>query len=272
MPIAGCAAAGRAQACLQGRSVWPLPSIRNNELYLATLGAAEAYLVRSARLLMPDRSAPAGLPGDESRSVDVWRGELSVGDALLLVSRNMTETVGTEELKSAVLTLHPQAAVEHLHHLFVATGGAGSDGLIAVEAKEQTIARPGARPRLPWAMPTATCRAPCPSPWVARSARPCWACATASTACETASGRPCPGGAHALTRSRPRTSRAENQRRAAMGLLALVVVVFVVGLVLVLVPRGSDVSEVGQVAGSDTALGCGPRHRQPRRQPAQHRA
>ena len=38
--------------------------IRNNELYLATLGGAEAYLVRSARLLMPDRSAPAGLPGD----------------------------------------------------------------------------------------------------------------------------------------------------------------------------------------------------------------
>ena len=31
--------------------------IRNNELYLATLGGAEAYLVRSARLLMPDRSA-----------------------------------------------------------------------------------------------------------------------------------------------------------------------------------------------------------------------
>ncbi len=34
--------------------------IRNNELYLATLGSAEAYLVRSARLLMPDRSAPDG--------------------------------------------------------------------------------------------------------------------------------------------------------------------------------------------------------------------
>ena len=57
------------------------------------------------------------------RGVDVWRGELHVGDGLLLVSRNMTETVGTEELKSAVLTLHPQAAVEHLHHLF---GGVGS--------------------------------------------------------------------------------------------------------------------------------------------------
>ena len=34
--------------------------IRNNELYLATLGAAEAYLVRAARLLMPDRSAARG--------------------------------------------------------------------------------------------------------------------------------------------------------------------------------------------------------------------
>ena len=36
--------------------------IRNNELYLATIGAVEAYLVRYARLLMPERSAPAGLP------------------------------------------------------------------------------------------------------------------------------------------------------------------------------------------------------------------
>ena len=36
--------------------------IRNNELYLATVGAVEAYLVRSARLLMPDRSAPAVCP------------------------------------------------------------------------------------------------------------------------------------------------------------------------------------------------------------------
>ena len=227
--------------------------IRNNELYLATLGAAEAYLVRSARLLMPDRSAPDGLPGDESGPVDVWRGELSVADGLLLVSRNMTETVGTEELKSAILTLPPQAAVEHLHHLFVAAGGHGSDGVIAVEAREQT-SRVQGRFTAPAADAYGHFPGALPEP-------------VGGSVGSTLTGV---GGAVDSLRDRfwdamPRrntrahevtatTSRAENQRRAAMGLLALVAVVFVVGLVLVLVPRGSDVSEVDQVAGSDSSL------------------
>ena len=50
------------------------------------------------------------------------------------MSRNLTEVVGTEELKNAVVTLHPQSAVEHLHHLFVAAGGDGPDAVLAVEA------------------------------------------------------------------------------------------------------------------------------------------
>ncbi len=220
--------------------------VRNNELYLATLGVAEAYLVRSARLLIPDRSAPAGLPGDEARPVDVWRGELSVGDVLLLVSRNVTETIGTEELKSAVLTLHPQAASEHLHHLFVASGGAGSDGIMAVEAREQTsrsaarlvgdapLGQPGAS--LPEAIsvstPTSALDTLRDRFWQAMPRR------------EANPGE--------LTAA---TSRAEYQRRAAMGLLALVGVIFAVGLVLVLVPRGSDVSDIPRIATSDTALG-----------------
>ncbi len=224
--------------------------IRNNELYLATLGPAEAYLVRSARLLMPDRSSQAGLPSTENRAVDVWRGELSVGDGLLLVSRNMTETVGTEELKSAILTLHPQAAVEHLHHLFVATGGAGSDGLIAVEAKEQTSrVRPGATVAvsdayadLPGAMSESVGGA---------------LGATLVGAVDGLRDRfwnAMPKRRAKATEVTATHSRAETQRRAAMGLLALVVVVFLVGLALVVVPRGSDVTEVEQVAGSDSAL------------------
>jgi len=223
--------------------------IRNNELYLATLGAAEAYLVRSARLLIPDRSAPGGLPSDEGRAVDVWRGELYVGDALVLLSRNVTETVGTEELKSAVLTLHPQAAVDHLHHLFVASGGAGPDGIIAVEAKEQAGRFQG------------------------RALPPVAGVQADLAVAELDAGGTSAGIAGALGSLRERfweamprrealahelsasASRAEYQRRAAMGLLALVAVVFVVGLVLALVPRGSDVRELDRVAGSDTALG-----------------
>ncbi|MGD8485155.1 MAG: hypothetical protein PVH07_00830 [Chloroflexota bacterium] len=227
--------------------------IRNNELYLATLGPAEAYLVRSARLLMPDRSAPAGLPSDDGRAVDVWRGELHVGDGLLLVSRNLTEMVGTEELKSAILTLHPQAAVEHLHHLFVAAGGAGSDGIIAVEATEQTS-------RLPL-------RATAPAGGAyGNHASPIAEPVGGTVASAVLGVRDGFDGIrdhflNAMPRRRATTtglsateSRAETQRRAAMGLLALVVVVLVAGLVLALVPRGTDVTEVAQVAGSDTAL------------------
>jgi hypothetical protein len=65
----------------------------------------------------------------------------------------------------------------------------------------------------------------------------------------------------AMPRRQPRAtevtalhSRAETRRRAAMGLLALVVVVLVAGLVLALVPRGNDVTTPRQVAGSDSAL------------------
>jgi len=229
--------------------------IRNNELYLATLGPAEAYLVRSARLLMPDRSSPAGLPSDDSRGVDVWRGELHVGDGLLLVSRNMTETVGTEELKSAILTLHPQAAVDHLHHLFVAAGGAGSDGIVAVEAKEQTSRVP-ARATAPVGDAYGDLPGVVPEPVGG---------VVASAALGARDGLE--GVRERLWSLMPRRraratevtavhSRAETRRRAAMGLVALVVVVLVAGLVLAFVPRGSDVVEVSQVAGSDSALGA----------------
>jgi hypothetical protein len=71
----------------------------------------------------------------------VWRGEFSVGDSLVLCSRNLVEVVGTEELKNALVTLHPQSAVEHLHHLFVAAGGEGSDAVLAIEATEVSLSK-----------------------------------------------------------------------------------------------------------------------------------
>ncbi|MDL2335021.1 MAG: hypothetical protein QFC55_03185 [Chloroflexota bacterium] len=118
-----------------------LAVVRGNELYVATCGEADGYLVRSARLLMPEHESGSGLPAADSLKVDVWRGEFSVGDSLVLCSRNMVETVGTEELKNAVVTLHPQSAAEHLHHLFVAAGGDGSDSVMALEATEVSLAR-----------------------------------------------------------------------------------------------------------------------------------
>jgi hypothetical protein len=109
--------------------------IRGNELYIATVGAVSAYLVRSARLLVPEHKAGPGVPANDV-TVDVWRGELAIGDSVVLVAHRLVEAVGTEELKNAVVTLHPQSAVEHLHHLFVASGGDGSDAVLVVEASE----------------------------------------------------------------------------------------------------------------------------------------
>ncbi|MEP7158830.1 MAG: hypothetical protein ABI797_05345 [Chloroflexota bacterium] len=115
--------------------------VRGNELYVATCGDADAYLIRSARLLMPEHESGGGLPAADSLHVDVWRGEFSVGDSLVLCSRNLVEVVGTEELKNALVTLHPQSAVEHLHHLFVAAGGEGSDAVLAMEATEVSLTK-----------------------------------------------------------------------------------------------------------------------------------
>jgi hypothetical protein len=115
--------------------------VRGNELYVASAGGAEAYLVRAARLLMPEHEPGSGLPAEDAPRIDVWRGEFAVGDSLVLCARNLVEVVGTEELKNAVVTLHPQSAVEHLHHLFVAAGGEGSDAVLAIEATEVALNR-----------------------------------------------------------------------------------------------------------------------------------
>ncbi len=53
----------------------------------------------------------------------------------------MTTTVGLEEIKNAAVTLHPQSAAEHLHHLFVAGGGEQSDALMVMEAAEMPATR-----------------------------------------------------------------------------------------------------------------------------------
>ena len=233
--------------------------IRNNELYLATIGPVEAYLVRNARLLMPDRGAPAGLPSDDNLAVDVWRGELSVGDAVLMVSRNMTETVGTEELKSAVLTLHPQAAVEHIHHLFVAAGGVGSDALIAVEATEQTsrvsgqpvpVAAGDVYGDLPGVLPEPMGASVGASLLGVRGSLEASIDGFVDRLWDTMPRR--------TTRTRrltSRTSKAERQRRGAIGAMVLVGVVLLLGLFVILGPSGGDTTTpIRQVAGGDSAL------------------
>ncbi len=110
--------------------------VRGRELYVATVGPAEAYLIRQARLsTLPDPNKDRGMPA-EALEPEVWRGELQVGDSLCLVSANVVGHIGTDALKDALVTLHPQSAIEHLHARFVASDGKGSDGAFAFEASE----------------------------------------------------------------------------------------------------------------------------------------
>ena len=96
---------------------------------------------RRRLLTLPEDERGEGLPASGDVHVDVWRGEIAVGDSLLLVAGNVTRTVGTEEFKDALVTLHPQSAVEHIHHLFVAAKGSGSDAILALEASEVPATR-----------------------------------------------------------------------------------------------------------------------------------
>ena len=110
--------------------------VRGREMYVATVGPAEAYLIRQARLsTLPDPNKDRGLPA-ESLEPEVWRGELQVGDSLCLVSSNVVGRIGTDALKDALVTLHPQSAIEHVHARFVDADGNGSDGAFAFEASE----------------------------------------------------------------------------------------------------------------------------------------
>jgi hypothetical protein len=226
--------------------------IRGNELYVATVGSVDAYLVRAARLLVPERTAAPGIPAADLR-VDVWRGELSVGDSVLLVSRRLTEAVGTEELKNAVVTLHPQSAVEHLHHLFVASGGEGSDAVLVVEATDLYARGNG---RGPAVMPSGDAFGE-----LAAGSQAEVAASGPRTAkgAVLSSGRGILGGITAaigdaverlidlvphrrtsVRRITPQVSRREAQRRGAIALLAFLAVLLFVGVAVALFPHGKE--------------------------------
>jgi hypothetical protein len=217
--------------------------VRGHELYVATIGDGEAYLVRQARLLtLPEEDRGEGLPTPDELRVDVWRGELAVGDSLLLVARNLTRVVGTEELKNAVVTLHPQSAVEHLHHLFVAGGGDGSDAVLAVEATEIAATRSErklvpVRPAEPLAGAPERSPIPLADPVVNAAA----AVSGRARRARAAIGDAFFGLLDRLTdflprrrtryrRVTPLATRRESQRRAAIALLGFLAVVGTLGL------------------------------------------
>jgi hypothetical protein len=211
-------------------------------MYVATVGPAEAYLIRQARLsTLPDPHRERGLPSTELEP-DVWRGEISVGDSLVLVSPNVMAKLGAEELKDAMLTLHPQSAMEHLHQRFASAEGSGSDGAIAFEATEVS-ATSRQRTLVPVRPAEPLAGAPDRSPIPLADGVQAAGSAVSAAA---GSARDAAGGAlekvviraqellphrkPAYRRVTPLSSRRETQRRAAVALLAFLVVFGGLGL------------------------------------------
>jgi hypothetical protein len=243
--------------------------VRGHELYVATIGDADAYLVRQARLLtLPEDERGEGLPASGDVHVDVWRGEIAVGDSLLLVSGNVTRTVGTEEFKDALVTLHPQSAAEHLHHLFMAAKGGGSDAILALEASEVPATRVEHKlvPVRP-AEPLAGARDRSPIPLADPIAGAAGAVGQRASDLKTGIGL---AGASIvdrllglMPRRRPRyrrvtplASKRESQRRAGFAALAFLGIVVALGVGLWLVggalPGGDD--RITDVNAGDNAL------------------
>jgi hypothetical protein len=211
--------------------------VRDNELYVCTVGPAEAYLSRGARLsTLPDPHRERGLPSPDIEP-DVWRGEINVGDQLLLVSPNVVASLGADALKDALVTLHPQSAAEQLTARFHASGGSGSDGALVIEAAEISVSRAGVvpvpvRPAEPLAgMPD---RSPIPladtvvGGFAAAQSGARWARGAVGQALYRGLLRiqdALPARGTRRRRVTPLSARREMQRRAAMALLSLVVVV-----------------------------------------------
>jgi hypothetical protein len=243
-----------------------LAVVRGTELYVSTAGPAEAYLVRGARLsTLPDPERERGLPYAGLRP-DVWRGEFAVGDSLLLVSPNLAARLGPEALKDALVTLHPQSAVEHLHHRFVAAGGTGSDAALAIELTEvaaTTRTRTLEPVRAPEPLAGAPDRGPFPladqvSEGVAAlgtQAR------TAGRAARSVLDRlvlaaqdRLPRRPTVYRRVTPYSARREQQRRAAVAVLAFVLVAGGLGLAVYAAGGGPPREAVASLTAGQRAL------------------
>ena len=239
--------------------------VRGSELYVTTAGPVDAYLVHQAHLLtLPDPNADQSLPVEEL-APRIWRGEIAAGDTLVLVSRNITATLGTDELKDAVNTLHPQAAMEQVHHRFVAAGGSGSDGALAIEAAE--VAATSQRGRLvPARPPEPLAGTPdrSPIPMADSVGGGVAAVSAGATKAKSAAGSAM-GGAVArfqdlLPRRGPRyrrvtpaATRRESQRRAAVAVLAFVAIATVLGVGLWVV-GGSGGTPIDEVTAGEKAV------------------
>lgn len=240
--------------------------VRDHELYVATVGPAEAYLSRGARLsTLPDPHRDRGLPTTDLEP-DVWRGEIAVGDQLALVSPSLVARLGPETLKDALVTLHPQPAIEELHRRFAESGGSGSDGGLILEAAEIAATR-STRTLVPVRPPSPLAGLPdrSPIPLADTVADGVTAAQASARRARSAAGSllwrivyrlqdALPTRSPATRRVRPTSARREMQQRAAVAILVFVAVVGSLGLGASILgnrkPTASAIAsvEVGQAA------------------------
>jgi len=264
---AGAEGGGPGNAATSGAPIGvAIAVVRDHELYVATVGPAEAYLSRGARLsTLPDPDRGRGLPATDLEP-DVWRGEISVGDQLTLISPNVMARLGPDELKDALVTLHPQPAIEHLQRRFAEAGGSGSDGGLVLEVGETSVVKAprtlvavkppeplaGAPDRSPIPLADTVSGGVAAAQAGARRAR-----SAAAGAVERLIGRvqdAMPARAPAPRRVTSLSARRETQKRAAVAILVFVAVVGSLGLgVSLLGSRQSPAvviasAEAGQVA------------------------
>jgi hypothetical protein len=221
-----------------------LAVVRGNELYVATLGPAEAYLIRQARLLtLPDANPGSGLPDEDADGPEIWHGEITMGDCLILISPNVTQRIGLGPIQDTVGQLHPQGAVDQIHRQFGSSslGSTGGDGLIVVEATEVSSTH-RAQPLKPVWPSDSLAGAPERSPIPLADTVVGGMAAVQNTArhAQTTADGWMRRGAYslfdrmpqrAMSRGRvtPMTVRRERQQRAALAVIGLLAVIAIVG-------------------------------------------
>jgi hypothetical protein len=197
-----------------------------------------------------------------------WQGALVAGDRIGLVSRPFAHTVGVEELKSALATMRPSQAVEHLQQVFAIRGGTGSDGLLVVEIAElaptATVHRlEPVRPAEPMAgLPDQS-----PVPLADAVGRGLRRAGAAGSAARAALGRAVvtalswilafvPRRQPAYPRTIPRTSEREEGRRRRLGLAGMVVVagILAAGATVAAIPAATPTEAIPRATTAREAI------------------
>ena len=256
--------------------------VHGREAHVAKLGPASAVVVREGRMyeVPPPPAVTDEDPRVRSRRVAAtlgealeiepytWHGALAPGDRIALISRHFAHLVGVEELKGALATMRPSQAVEHLQQVFTIRGGAGSDGMLAIEVEElgatETVHRlEPVRPAEPFAgLPDQS-----PVPLADAIGRGLHHAGDAAEGARAAAGRATltllswilafvPRRRPEYPRSIPRTSEREQGRRTRLGMagMAVVAVLMALGATVAGLPSARPTEAIPRAATARQAI------------------